>query len=201
MYNWRRMTLPERAAALRSRQARRVPWHGPPHYEGQSAHYLLTAACYEHRPWIGATPQRMAQFESDLLATLSEQCRKVFAWIVVPNHYHALLHAPEIDSLLMALGQFHGRTSFYWNGEDNRRGRHVWHRAAETEIKSEGHFWATMNYVLHNAVRHGYVQRWQDWPYSNAAEYLAEVGRDLAERRWRSYPLLDYGKDWDPPEL
>ena len=22
-----------------------------------------------------------------------------------------------------------------------------------------------------------------------------------AERRWRTFPLLDYGKDWDPPEL
>ena len=24
-------------------------------------------------------------------------------------------------------------------------------------MKSERHFWATLNYVLHNAVRHGYV--------------------------------------------
>jgi putative transposase len=54
---------------------------------------------------------------------------------------------------------------------------------------------------LHNAVRHGYVERWQDWPYSNATHYLAEVGREEAERRWREYPVLDYGNDWDPPEL
>ena len=87
-----------------------------------------------------------------------------------------------------------------WNGEEDCRGRQVWHRAVETAIKSEGHFWARINYVLHNAVRHGYAQRWQDWPYSNAAPYLAEVG-ERAERRWRKYPLLDYGKDWDPPEL
>jgi len=57
-----------------------------------------------------------------------------------------------------------------------------------------------LNYVLHKSVRHGYVERWQDWPYSNAAQFLEEVGRDLAERRWREYPILDYGKDWDAPE-
>jgi putative transposase len=143
----------------------------------------------------------MAAFESELLATLGQHSRQVFAWVVLPNHYHALLHSADVWTLLKAVGQLHGRMSFCWNGEEGCRGRHVWHRAAETEIKSEGHFWAAMNYVLHNAVRHGYVERWQDWPYSNAAEYLADVGRECAERRWRSYPLLDLGKDWDPPEL
>ncbi len=201
MYRWRRMTLQERRAALESRKARRVPWHAPPHYEADCGHYLLTAACYEHRPWIGVAPQRMARFEGELLATLGQHCRRVFAWVVLPNHYHTLIHAPALERLLAAIGQLHGRTSFLWNGEENCRGRHVWHRAAETEIKSEGHFWATMNYVLHNPVRHGYVKRWQDWPYSNAAEYLAEVGRGTAQRRWRNYPVFDYGKDWDPPEL
>ena len=58
-----------------------------------------------------------------------------------------------------------------------------------------------MNYVLNNAVRHQYVRRWQDWPYSNAAAYLAEVGAEVAKQRWLSYPLRDYGKDWDPPEM
>ncbi len=195
------MTPAERKAAIESRKARGAPWHGPPHYESECRHYLLTAACYEHRPWIGTGPERMADFEEQWLDVLAAHCRKVFAWIVLPNHYHALLHVPQLEPLLAAIGQLHGRTSFCWNGEENCRGRQVWHRAAETEIKSEGHFWATMNYVLHNAVRHGYVARWQDWPYSNAAQYLAEVGRETAERRWRSYPIYGYGKEWDPPEL
>jgi putative transposase len=190
MYQWRRMTPEQRKAVMAARKENRVPWHAPPHYEAECGHYLL-----------GATPQRMAQFESDLLSALGQHCLRVFAWVILPNHYHALIHAAKLDVLLAAIGQLHGRTSFSWNGEDNCRGRHVWHRAAETEIKSEGHFWASTNYVLHNAVRHCYVARWQDWPYSNAAAYLAEVGRELAERRWRSYPIFDYGKDWDPPEL
>jgi putative transposase len=201
MYRWRRMTPQQRKAALRSRRSQHVPWHGPPHYEGESGHYLLTVACYEHRPLIGVTPHRMAAFESEFLDTLAQHCRAVCAWVVLPNHYHVLLHAPDLRELLNAVGRLHGQTSFRWNGEEDCRGRRVWHRAAETEIKSDRHFWATMNYVLHNAVRHGYVEQWQDWPYSNAEQYLNEVGRPEAERRWREYPLLDYGRDWDPPEL
>ena len=135
------------------------------------------------------------------MTALQENSDKLFAWIVLPNHYHALVNAPDIRGLLSALGRLHGSSSYKWNGEDDTRGRQVWHRATETEMKSERHFWASLNYVLHNAVRHGYVDRWQDWPYSNADQYLTEVGRDEAERRWRDYPILDYGKDWDPPEL
>ncbi len=200
-YYWRRLTPDQRKDVLVERQRHPRPWHGPPHFIDASGLYLVSAACFEHRPVVGVSPERMAGFEAELLQTVDAGSGQVFAWTVLPNHYHLLVHAPDILGLLHSLGQMHGRTSCRWNGEEHRRGRQVWHRAAETAMKSERHFWVTLNYVLHNAVRHGYVERWQDWPYSNAAEYLAEVGREEAERRWREYPILDYGKDWDPPEV
>ncbi len=68
-------------------------------------------------------------------------------------------------------------------------------------MKSEGHFYASLNYVLNNAVHHGYVKKWTEWPYSNAPEYLASMGEEKALQIWMSYPLYDYGKTWDPPEF
>lgn len=201
MYRWRQLTPEQRAAVLDERKRERRPWHSPPHYETDTGLYLITAACYEHRHVIGHSSARMAGFERQLLETLHDQCDSVFAWNVLPNHYHAVVRATNVKALLKKLGQLHGRTSFIWNGEEQTRRRKVWFNAVETGIKSERHFWATMNYVLNNAVHHGYVTRWQDWPFCNAAEYLAEVGRAEAERRWREYPVLDYGKKWDPPEL
>ena len=90
-----------------------------------------------------------------------------------------------------------GRLSFEWNGEEHTRGRQVWCGAAERYMRNDAHFWATMNYVHNNPVHHGYVERWQDWPFSSAQEYLAEMGREFAEKTWREYPILDYGKGWD----
>ena len=201
MYRWRRMTPEERKAALQERVKQSRPWHGPPHYNSESNHYLITAACYEHQPLIGASHERMARFESELLACADNCAQRVLGYVVLPNHYHLLIHAIDVKGVLAQLGRLHGRTSFKWNAADQCRGRQVWHRAAETGIKSERHFWATLNYILHNPVHHGYVERWQDWPYSSATDYLAEIGRTEAERRWREYPILDYGKSWDPPEL
>ena len=120
---------------------------------------------------------------------------------MLPNHYHVLVDTPDIETLLHVLGQLHGRNSFYWNGEEDKRGRQVWCNAAETVMKSEGHFYASFNYVLHNAVHHGYVENWTEWPYCNAEQYLENVGREKALQIWKSYPLYDYGQTWDQPEL
>ncbi len=38
-------------------------------------------------------------------------------------------------------------------------------------------------------------------PFSSAEEYLANVGRDFAEERWKSYPIKEYGKGWDEAAL
>jgi putative transposase len=50
-------------------------------------------------------------------------------------------------------------------------------------------------------VHHGYVRLWSDWPYSSAGDFIEQVGREQAISIWREYPVLDYGKDWDDPEL
>ncbi len=104
-----------------------------------------------------------------------EVCRElsseVYGWCVLPNHYHVLLKTSRIKELRRRIGKFHGVTSFIWNGEDRARGRKVWHNCFERPMKSERHFRASLNYVHHNPVHHGYVQHWQDWPYSSAVEF------------------------------
>jgi putative transposase len=50
-------------------------------------------------------------------------------------------------------------------------------------------------------VHHGYVKKWEDWPFSSARDYLQAVGRQKALETWYNYPVLDYGKGWDDPEL
>jgi putative transposase len=102
-----------------------------------------------------------------------------------------------IKDLRVALGRFHGRSSFEWNGVDGTRGRQCWYNCFERPMKSERHFWATLNYIHHNPVHRGYVERWQDWPWSSAREFLERMGHQRALDLWREYPILDYGKKWD----
>ena len=198
MYNWRRMNDEEREETLARRKAWARPWHSPPHrVSAVGDGYLLTAACYEHRPCIGTSAERLAAFERELLETLEPVSTAIQCWVVLPNHYHTLLRTADVLAVLKAIGRLHGRTSFTWNTEDDTRGRHVWHSAAETAMKSERHWHATINYIHHNPVKHGYVPRWQDWPFSSAAAFLQQIGRDEAEALWKEYPIGEYGRGWD----
>ncbi|MCA1607637.1 MAG: hypothetical protein LC775_19710, partial [Acidobacteria bacterium] len=63
--------------------------------------------------------------------------------------------------------------------------------------KSERHFRVSLNYIHHNPVHHGYVERWGDWVFSSASLYLQHVGREQAIESWKAYPILDYGMKWD----
>jgi putative transposase len=121
----------------------------------------------------------------------------VHAWCVLPNHYHALVQCDDLKRIFSALGQFHGRTSFVWNAEEKSKGRKVFYRATDRAMRSERHFWATMNYIHNNPVHHGYVKRWTEWPWSSADNFLEAVGREEAQRLWRAYPLHDFGAKWD----
>jgi len=201
MYRWRTLTDEERRFTLAWRRQTKRPIHSPLHIDSGQRHYLITAACYEHHPHIGHSVQRMNAFTDGLLDAVRQHSLSIVAWVVLPNHYHALVSARDVKAVLKQLGQLHGRTSFEWNGEENRRGRQVWCNAAETVMKSSDHYLATLNYIHHNPVKHGYVEKWTDWPWSSAPEYFAEVGRDEAERVWRSYPVDRYGQGWDDPEM
>jgi putative transposase len=200
-YVWRQLTPEQRAALMAWRKQRSLPWHRPPHRPGDHTRYHVTAACFEHRPYVGRNVERMNSFCGTLLGALASGGAQAHAWCVLPNHYHALVETHDVLGVLAELGRMHGRLSFTWNGEENTRGRQVWCGITERYMRGDAHFWATLNYVHHNPVHHRYVDHWQDWPFSSAREYLDQMGRGFAEQTWRGYPLLDYGKGWDDASL
>ena len=199
-YLWRQLTPEQRVELLAWRKKLERPWHSPPHERVPQTCFHLSAACYEHQPWIGATPQRMNAFSSAWLVFLAQATARVHAWCVLPNHYHVLLETFDNLALIAATGQFHGHTSHAWNGEDDSRGRKVFYRAIDKPVWSDRHFLATLNYIHHNPVHHRYVARWQDWPWSSAPSYLEAKGSEEARRVWLQYPILDMGRNWDEPD-
>nr|WP_293099234.1 hypothetical protein [Okeania sp. SIO2F4] len=83
-----------------------------------------------------------------------------------------------------------------WNLEDNLTGK-VWHSYSDRGIRSERHYYATLNYIHYNPVKHGYVNSPYDWQESSVHWYLKYEGRDWLRSCWIEYPLRDYGKGWD----
>ena len=112
MYRWREMTPGQREQTLDYRRSHRLPWHSLAHYQADTSHFLITAACYEHQHVIGASDARMLDFERRLVESVSAQSASLFAWNLLPNHYHLLVSTGDVKRLLHELGQLHGRTAF-----------------------------------------------------------------------------------------
>lgn len=201
MYGWRKMSPQIRELVLQSRKLNRRPWHNPPHQDRGEGYYHISAACYEHRPLIGTNVSRMKTFSEQLLILFQELDCDIASWCVLPNHYHVLLQTKDIKQCLRNLKNIHGVTAFNWNQEDQMKGRKVWYNYVDRKIRSGRHFWATMNYVHNQPVHHGYVKKWGDWPYGSAVDFMKQRSREELNDLWRRYPIMDYGKGWDDPEI
>src|SRR5215207_1280193 len=96
-YIWRELAPQQRDELLRWRKDQTRPWHSPPHRPNFGhQRFLISAACYEHAAHIGVSLDRMDAFARDLLAVLARHTTQTLAWCVLPNHYHALVEAPNI---------------------------------------------------------------------------------------------------------
>ena len=196
MYDYRKMTSRERTQVLATRKHLRRPWHAPPHFGQESGIYLISAACYEHRP-IMATKSRRAEWEAAMMDRFTRNVDiDIRAWVVLPNHYHLLL-AGDLHVFALRIGRLHNGTATQWNREDGTLGRTVWHRFSDRRIRSERHYYASLNYIHANPVKHGYAAVAGDWAWSSLSLYMETVGRELLARWWRQYPVGDYGRGWD----
>ena len=196
MYDYRTLTPAEQQTIVAERQRRGFPWHSPPHPEAPGSYRLLSAACFEHQPILRSSA-RLEWFEQELLNTLQQLGTPCAAWCVLSNHYQVLVQITNMRQFCRGLGRLHGRTSFQMNTEDGTRGRRVWYRSQDRCIRSEAHFYATLNYLHNNPVKHGYVLRWPSWPFSSFHWYLQTHGRDWLLDLWTRYPVLNYGAAWD----
>jgi putative transposase len=98
------------------------------------------------------------------------------AWVLLPDHLHAIWTLPPGDD------DYSGRWRFikqcfsrglypveYRSEVRQRRGeRGIWQRRFwEHTIRDQRGFDQRFHYIHHNPVKHGFVQRPGDWPYSS----------------------------------
>ncbi len=106
---------------------------------------------------------------------------EIVAWVVLPDHLHCIWSLPEGDAdyptrwrlikLLFAKGlPKHERLSAV---RRQRKERGIWHRRYwEHTIRDERDLQNHVNYIHANPVKHGWVTKPVDWPYSTFHRYV-----------------------------
>ena len=100
--------------------------------------------------------------------TLSKKPFQIIAWVVLPDHLHAIWKLPEGDNDFSRRWQMIKSRFTRKLRETKEYHLSPWQdRFWEHEIQSEADLEAHIHYVYFNPVKHGYVESIQDWPYSS----------------------------------
>jgi putative DNA methylase len=116
---------------------------------------------------------RLASIVEQALLYFDGQRYSLHAWIVMPNHVHALFTPSPgwfLSQILMSwksftskqIGKILGRTGRIWQREYFDR-----------MIRSGKHYWWTVDCIERNPVEAGFCEKREDWVFSSARRRVA----------------------------
>jgi len=143
-----------------------ISGHHPPHIHLDNTWYIITASTVGHAHFLSSEAAKRLVRDT-LEGLIVEFGITLRAWVVLNDHYHLLLKTRVGKDLSRFFIRLHGSTSRQINLWDEAAGRQVWHNYWDTCIRTEYDLWTRFNYIHHNPVKHGYVQRPEDWPFSS----------------------------------
>jgi len=152
--------------------AYKIAPHNPPHWLQANATYMVTASNYQNRHLM-LSPERKIVWRDSFIEAATLYRWHIIAWVVLHNHYHAMVEAPENPkSLSKFTASYHKFTARQWNDDENNLGRKVWWNYWDTCIRSEKDYYNRLRYIFWNPVKHGLVENPEDYPYSNYQDFI-----------------------------
>jgi putative transposase len=172
--------------------------HHPPHIYLDDTWYFITASTLGQAHFLSSDAAKNLVCDN-IEELIIEFGFTLLAWVILNDHYHLLLKTRLGKDLPRFFGRLHGSTSRQINIWDSATGRQVWHNYWDTCIRTEADLWKRFNYTHNNPVKHGYVKRPEDWPFSSYHYYLRVKGEEWVADCWQRYPVIDYieGDDFD----
>jgi len=146
--------------------------HSPSHLFISGASYIVTAGTYL-KERVFDTPARLTL----VLETIFQQAEnfgwQLQAWAMLQNHYHLVAHAPQDGETLKPMIQaIHSLTARAINAEDGAPGRKVWYQYRDTCLTNEKSYFARLNYVHNNPVKHGLVAAAENYRWCSMSWFL-----------------------------
>jgi putative transposase len=148
------------------------------------ATYFFTVVTYRRRRFLCDADVRIALREA-ISQVRSRFPFRIDAWVLLPDHLHAIWTLPPDDArfalrwqqikrlVTLRCGERLHQTA--WMNESRTRHREstLWQRRYwEHQIRNDLDFERHMDYLHYNPVKHGLVKQVNDWPYSSFHRYV-----------------------------
>ena len=152
------------------------PWHHSPlHIFIPNTMYIVTGST-SYKKHLFRGNKRLTIPQDTLFEVVGAYNWLLQTWAVFSNHYHFIAKSPEnAKSLKPMIQRFHSQSARQLNDFDNTSGRNVWFQYWDTCLTYEKSYYARLNYVNNNPVKHGLVKNAEQYPFCSATWFKAQV--------------------------
>ena len=151
--------------------------------------YFITSTVIEWLP-VFTTAACCDILIQSLLHCRQHKGLQIHAWVILDNHFHAILSAPDLAGTLTDLKRFTARTllaqikaekrewllnqlQYYCAAHKIDSQHQVWQEGVHPQqISSDAMMEQKIDYIHANPVRRGHVVGAEHWRYSSAHEWL-----------------------------
>lgn len=157
------------------------------------ATYFFTIITYQRRNFLCNDNVRVALRDA-IIKVRERHPFQIDAWVLLPDHLHAMWTLPPNDSnfslrwqqikrhVTQECGHRLHLPELMNDSKRKHRESTLWQRRYwEHQIRDENDYQRHMDYVHYNPVKHGLVQRAIDWPYSSFQRYCKN---DIYDENW-----------------
>ena len=154
--------------------------HAPIHRMQQAGAYIVTAGTYEKAHHFRSA-RRLTMLEESLKTALAKYEWSLQAWAIFSNHYHLIATSPRGSGMSLedVVSEVHKGTSEEVNREDSAPGRKVWFQYWETLLTFERSYFARLQYVNQNPVKHRIVRAAHLYPWCSASWMATKASRSF----------------------
>jgi putative transposase len=161
--------------------------HAPAHLFLTDYHYFITAGTYERKLYLDNDDKKQLLFDI-ICETFKKDIGKLWAWVILSNHYHILVQLKDAFRLPRIVRRIHSKCAVLLNRIDHQPGRQVWYQYWDECIRDEREFYAKLNYIHFNPVKHGYVYDPKSYRFSSYSFWLRTEGEGWLEDLLRQFP-------------
>ncbi len=163
--------------------------HNPPHLFLADTKYFITTSTLGRYKYLGTKEAKDAILHY-LVKTINHFNWILEDWVILDNHLHLMMTAPEDATNLPELMHNITRFSANWLSKHGVKKieRQYFHNYWDTCITYERSYYCRLNYIWNNPVKHGYVEYPEDWEYGSYFYRIRELENDT-HKIMNNYPI------------
>jgi putative transposase len=140
-------------------------------YYGDDDLHFITCSCYHRQPVLN-TPAARDLFLRVLEETRTEFNFRVFAYVVMPEHFHLLIGEPIADTPSTVLQVLKQRFARKLDKNTKAPAESAWQRRFyDFNVRTDRKRIEKIRYIHRNPVKRGLVNRPEDWKWSSFRFY------------------------------